>query len=287
LTALAVPESLAPQVEALVRERGRPRRQVARSLENLSRAKIGAAPDAWRRWLAAEGAPFLRGEVALGGGEPAEVIEASERYHSLPLDGEAIVFVIDQSRSMDEPLAGGGRRGRGRGPDERPPDDQGGQETRMQRAKTELSSVLGRLPPEATFNVIAFAGSTRCFSEEMRPAAPDVVAEAQAWVQDLDMGNSTGIYDALDLAFRIAGRTPEDGFWPSGVDTVYLLTDGRPMFERNEGDDTDRIRADVRRWNALDRIVLNTIGMGQVPLDFMRSLAEENGGQFAHETGAK
>jgi len=289
LTALAVPEALEPLIETLELESGRARLRVTQSLQTLTRQKIGPTPDAWRRWLATEGAPFLRGEVPLGDSETtgpsAQAIEASqtaERYHTLAVDGEALVFIIDRSRSMADPLVGGGRRGRGRGPDQPLPE---GQESRMQRAKAELTAVLGRLPPGATFNVIAFAGSTLCFSDHMVPATADVVADAQAFVNELELQDSTGIYDALDLAFRIAGRGHTDTYWPASVDTVYLLTDGRPTFERNREDDTDRIRAAVRRWNVLDRVVVNTIGMGEVPLDFMRTLAEENGGKFAHETG--
>ena len=292
LTALAVPEALEPLIDSLESESGRARLRVTQSLQTLTHQKIGPTADAWRRWLATEGAPYLRGEVALGNsseptGQSAQAIEASEtaeRYYTIPIDGEALVFIIDRSRSMADPLVGGGRRGRGRGRDEPLPE---GTETRMQRAKAELSSVLGRLPRAATFNVIAFAGSTLCFSERMMPATEDVVAEAQKFVNELELEEFTGIYDALDLAFRMAGRSHVDAYWPSSVDTVYLLTDGQPMLDRNNADDTDRIRAAVRRWNVLDRVVVNTIAMGEVPLEFMRSLAEENGGQFAHETGTK
>jgi Mg-chelatase subunit ChlD len=287
LVRLALRESLVPMIDALEKDLSpRGRQLIADSLQVLTRQKIGAAPDAWRRWLENEGAPYVAGEVELGGGESTgEAVEAAVgRYHTLPLDGESIIFVIDRSGSMDWSMSGN-RRAR-----------EFGEETREERAKTELIAALGTLSPRMTFNVIAFDGSPERFAPKMKPATPKNLEDAQEWVRDLDLGGATGIYDALDLAFFIAGRDEEDRYWPNEVDTVFLLTDGEPMFGGGRGrggggrgggrerDDTGRIRDAVRRWNALGRVVVNTIGLGDdIPVDFLRGLAEENGGHFVHE----
>ena len=290
LVQLGLHESLVPLIDALEDDLSpRGRQLIADSLQVLTRQKIGASPNAWRRWLENEGAPYVAGEVELGGGQATgEVVEAAVgRYHTLPLDGESIVFVIDRSGSMDWSMSGN-RRAR-----------EYGEETREERAKSELIAALGTLSPRMTFNVIAFDGSPIRFAPKMKSASEKTVEEAQEWVRDLDLGGATGIYDALDLAFFIAGRDEEDRYWPTEVDTVFLLTDGEPMFGGGRGrgggggggrgrgfdrDDTGRIREAVRRWNALGRVVVNTIGLGDdVPVDFLEGLARENGGSFVHE----
>ena len=51
-----------------------------------------------------------------------------------------------------------------------------------------------------------------------------------------------------------------------------------------KGDNREHILDCVRRWNVGQRVVVNTVGLGDdVPRTFLRRLAKENGGQFAHE----
>jgi hypothetical protein len=64
----------------------------------------------------------------------------------------------------------------------------------------------------------------------------------------------------------------------SPLDTVYFLSDGRPsvgkLIEANE------IRKEVRRYNEIFRLVLHTIAIGDFQKEFLKQLAEENGGVY-------
>ena len=88
---------------------------------------------------------------------------------------------------------------------------------------------------------------------------------------------------ALDFGFALGGRPVGDHYYDARVETIFLLTDGRPIVA-GKGDDREHILASVRRWNLNRRVVLNVVGLGDdVPRKFLRQLAEENGGVFAHE----
>ncbi|MHC4606235.1 MAG: vWA domain-containing protein [Planctomycetota bacterium] len=76
---------------------------------------------------------------------------------------------------------------------------------------------------------------------------------------------------------------PQDG----GPDTIYLLTDGRP--NRGKITSPEGILAELKKLNELRKITIHTIclgdpGEGRDPPDpdFLRKMAEENGGKFRH-----
>ena len=94
---------------------------------------------------------------------------------------------------------------------------------------------------------------------------------------------TTNILDALREAFRIAGSGATKKDAPVVVDTIYLLTDGSPTDERGFPEDAGRILAAVRRWNALGRVTIHTIGVGNdLNKPFLERLAKDNGGTFLH-----
>ncbi|MFT4541344.1 MAG: hypothetical protein ACI841_000638 [Planctomycetota bacterium] len=94
------------------------------------------------------------------------------------------------------------------------------------------------------------------------------------------MSLGTRLYDALDIAFRCAGRQSEDRYYDTNVDTIVVLTDGAPIVN-GKRDSPPRIRSAVKRWNLNERVVLHIIGLGDQIPKFMQLLAEDNGGQFA------
>jgi len=62
------------------------------------------------------------------------------------------------------------------------------------------------------------------------------------------------------------------------VDTIFFLSDGRPS-HGHYTDPQDILRA-VQEANALRRIVIHTIGIGEYQRGFMQALADQNGGVF-------
>ena len=275
LAALLIPTSIEPLVARLDREQGRTRRRMADALQVITRRRIGPSPAAWRSWLEGEGGPYVAGEVELGGGHPDGRLSEAARYHSIPLEGEAVLFLIDRSRSMSkrmqEPPKGGGEKEVSR-------------ELRFDRARAELIRALESLSPRQAFGLIGFAGSMERFSAELLPATPRNVEAAVEWVGELSLALGTNIYGALELAFLAAGRGVEDELYETEVETIFLLTDGRPYVATGP-DDPERILSGVRRWNPLGRVIVHAIGLGDgVPLAFLGGLARENGGRFVLET---
>ena len=274
LAECASPAAIVPLIDRLKAERpGRARQAIRDALQRLTGARIGASVIAWRRWLEKEGGPYLRGEVPLSKGEviAEERASSGNTYHGLALDGESIVFVLDRSKSMNQSM-----RGRGGKAEE-------GDQTRLARARDELIRALGVLDPTRRFNIVTFANTCRRFSEEMVPATPENVAAAQDWVRDIELQLQTALYDGLQLGFLNAGLGPQDVFYAASVDTMFVLTDGQPIIG-GKNDSKERILAAVDRWNLLDQVRINVIGLGDsIPKRFLGKLASRNGGEFIHE----
>jgi hypothetical protein len=275
LVATAPPAALAPLIDRLEHETGRVRPRVTAALQVLTGARIHGSVVSWRRWLEEEGGPFLAGERTLGHGEPVTSnAEVAGSYYGLPLEGDALLFVIDISKSMSAPLR-------------KPKDGAPAGESRMARAKAELVQALSHLNPSKRFGIIAFGGTLERFSDALVPADEDNIAEAQRWIEDLGMNLGTRVHDALQLAFVDAGRTRGDSIFDPEVETIFLLTDGRPIVAGKTDKAVTILRA-ARRFNLRRHVVIHTIGLGNdVPKGFMKNLAADHGGRFVHERGAE
>jgi hypothetical protein len=272
LAVLAQPEGIRPLVELLAVETGRTRQRVHEALQVLAGVPIHASAEAWRVWLAGAGQEWLDGERPLGKGKPDPGLEQSiGTYHGLPLDGEAILFVVDISRSMQKTLTTPGE----------PASE--GQESRFDRARSELTHALGLLSPHQRFGVVVFGGELKRFHSELLPATEANVARAQQWFEARKLNLGTRLHDALELAFTLAGRDVEDVYWHPKVDTIYLVSDGHPVVA-SKSDDEQAILHAVRRWNLGGRILVHAIGLGdEAPVSFLEQLAKDHGGRFVHQ----
>lgn len=256
-------------VDQLAKTAGRVQEAILQALERLTGQRLGASPSAWRLWLEknidehGQVRPAQRGETTAG---PRRTYPT---YFGIPQKGDSILYVYDRSDSMERQLENGGRR--------------------IDRSRKELSRALGELPPETRFNIIAFSIKLEPWQESLVRASPDNVKSARRWLRDLDTQAATSSYDALERAFDIAGGGPDDRFSELEVETIFFLSDGEPT-RRTGGmtrpivrDDPRRILSAVRRWNATDRAVVHTIGIGLArssALGFMQRLAEQNRGSF-------
>ena len=92
---------------------------------------------------------------------------------------------------------------------------------------------------------------------------------------------SSEFYGALDKAVGFAGRGLKDKHYALGFDTVYVLSDGAPSW--GDVTDKDEIRRLVRETNRLKRLTIHCVTFGDKnDTDFLRLLAEENGGRHIH-----
>src|SRR5690606_38827116 len=116
------------------------------------------------------------------------------------------------------------------------------------------------------FNLIPFNGAFQPWQPRLVPATPAARAAARTFVEGLQAGGGTNIYDPLEAALL----DPD-------VDTIYLLTDGDPSGGKFVL--AEEILREVRRLNAARQVAIHTISIGgRSPL--LRRLAEENGGRY-------
>jgi len=272
LAVLAKPAGIEPLVERLAVETGRTRQRMHEALQVLAGVPIHASADAWRVWLAGAGQEWLNGEHPLGRGKSDPGLARSvDTYHRVPLNGESILFVVDISRSMQKTLTTPGE----------PAFE--GQESRLDRARTELLHALESLAPEQRFGIVVFGGELKRFHSGLLSATEENVARAGQWFNSLNLSLGTRLHDALELAFTLAGRDVEDVYWHPKVDTIYLVSDGHPVVA-SKADDEQAILNAVHRWNLGGRIMVHAIGLGdEAPVSFLQQLAADHGGQFVHE----
>ncbi|MCA8942176.1 MAG: VWA domain-containing protein [Planctomycetes bacterium] len=273
LSKLAVPEAIEPMIDLLERETGRAKEHVASALEILTRQKHGVLIASWRRWYADEKERLFEPDAPLGGGmfERSESKSDSGYYFDIAMDGKSILYIIDASGSMKEEIELVLKDSKGE-----PKKD-----TRLAACKAELMSALTRLESDAEFNVMWYADIPRLFQDKMVKADKGNVTEGRAFVEKLVPNGYTNIYDSMKLAFELAGQGAKDRYYATGLDTIFLLTDGSPTTSDGKQDSTEKIIEAVREWNVLGRIKIHAIGIGKnINTAFLQQLASENGGEF-------
>ncbi len=284
LARLAVPTAIEPLIARLELEEGATRRRLGIALEVLTRQKLGDSVRAWRDWLAKEGADYVAGKKPLGGGSsglaaaltaPADP-KKNVYYYGIPLEGKSIVYVIDCSGSMIVSAKHPEYK------DNAPVD--AGDESRMEATKDALIEVLGKLTKGDKFDIVCFNDVVQVYSPTMLVGATNEIKKAQGWVRELHGASTTNIHDAMQEAFKLAGRGAQDKYYKSVVDTIFLLTDGSPTKVDNTPDSTERIIEDVRRWNPTKHVVIHTIGIGKdLNVPFLQQIAKDNGGRFVQQ----
>jgi len=271
LATMCVRESLLALIARLDSELARTGDRIAAALQILTRRNFGTSAHAWRRWFEGEGKALVDGEEALGGGTAVAAKSKAPRYHQIPMDGASIIYILDCSLSMNQTMTKPARKAAP------------GEESRFSRARQELLRALRNLSPSKRFNIVAFETRCLCFSERMMPADKKSIDAAAEWIGELELKFGTQLYDALEMAFSLAGRNTEDRYYDTAADTIFVLTDGMP-FIGNKPDKFPKILEAVKRWNLLRRVVVHTIGLGDgIPKKWLKRLAADNGGKFVLE----
>ncbi len=271
LSRLPVAAAVEPMVALVQRSTGMARVRVAHALEVITRQQLGVNPAAWRAWWQQDGAAFVAGNPQLGGGLPSAAPDNGPNYCGIPQHGRAIVYCLDCSGSMRDPveLRGG------------PASSASPTETRHEACKRELIRALRQLAEDQQFAILWYNDLPHWWQPRMQPATAATVAAAIAFVRGLQPAAMTNIHDALEASFTLAGRGVRDRYYGVDLDTVFLLTDGTPTRPDGSADQGDRILAAVRRWNPLGRVTIHTIGIGAgLDEQFLAALAAENGGEF-------
>jgi hypothetical protein len=158
--------------------------------------------------------------------------------------------------------------------------------SRLEYAARELETATGKLPPNACFCVLAFAGDLRRF-----PAQPPAVGRskdaklAAYWLRRIKPTGATNTYGALMTALTD----------PLGPDTIVLLSDGNPFrctYRGRNYSEHEQILSEVRRANSERQVRIHAVALlnggdlggededAAAAADFLRRLAEDNRGEF-------
>jgi len=266
-----------PLIERLGAEEGRIQDDVRRALETYSGKEIGSDPDLWRSWWQAQGPEFApakrpdpdkAGNIRFREGAGGDGKEGSKTvaFFDLPLRSKSFAFVFDLSGSMRNAAAKDGNDG----------------PTKLDLLKAEMRKTLAGLPRDTLFELYVY----RYWSEyppavkltralgKMKPCSPRNVKQALKWLDQQEAKGWGAFYEPLEALLA------ED------VDSVVLLSDGRPS--RGRFDRDDRILDEFPRANRFHRTAINTILVGTKGADrkFMQALAGATGGRF-REAGGK
>lgn len=227
------------------KESGRLRQDVLAALRAWT-GRSFATTSEWKKWWKQAADTFeplprsAEQPAADAGGDTAAT------YWNIPVHSERVAFVVDTSGSMAEPF------GTGDG-------------TRLDEAKRQLHNVFDRIPKKAKVNVIAFAADADALFDELQPLDKRRRKAADAWVDELPAKGPTDVHEALQRAFA-----------DEQVDTIFLLTDGRPSVGAIV--DPQQLAREVARWNRARGIRIHTIAIGEKS-DLLEQLAQQSGGE--------
>ena len=227
-------------------------------------------PDAWREFWIREQHSI---EIVK---RPKPPTSTRATFYGIPVTGQEIAFVIDTSGSMKTPVAkpeeaSVGTRSRRANSTPR-------QWSRLAAAKDQLALAVQSMDTGTRYHLLTF--STRVMSWNKRPVRATTGSRRSLTgvLGRLRANGSTNIYSALywglGAKWAVFGQ-PSD----FAVDELFLLSDGLPT--AGEVKNTDAILRLVQEMNRYQNIRINTVftGTGQ-GADFLRRLAEENGGVF-------
>ncbi len=290
----------------LMRKAGRLRTECADALFRITGLDFGLEPDRWQeQWsklMAIEGWRIPTDE------ELAKKAESRKKYNELygqkegvtsfagiPTTSTHVLFIIDVSGSMDDLVV---EREKFQGYDNL---------KKFTVVRAQLLSAIDSLTQDTYFDIIAFASDLMPWKKKLvqanivnREAAKQWVARlkpiggtedqelAQAGLTGLTnlAGGKTNTLKALLYPFGIdPDNAPKMSFTggdkvsiKNKLDTVYFLSDGRPSIGKII--DTMEIEKEVRRYNEIFKIVIHTIAIGEFQKEFLKDVAEQNGGVF-------
>lgn len=211
--------------------------------------------------------------------------EARRKFGSKPpeLFGEEVlskrvVIILDVSSSMAAKDAGGVK---GKDFYDGPtvePDDRGygtipESRMRLERAKAQLRGLVNAWDASTRFNLIKFSTVADAWQfKKIVPANGSNKNDGLRWINNLNFGGVTQIYEAILLAFKTRD-----------ADTFYLISDGTPTDQGGKPLSPGKkyeMLTKVKQLNKLRRIKIHTIGLKGANANFLRELSKMTGGNF-------
>lgn len=150
--------------------------------------------------------------------------------------------------------------------------------TKLGKAKKELIPAIRGLSEDTYFTIIVFENNVKMWRKSLVQATSTNKNLAVVYLDNLKSGGGTNVYGALEKSFDLAGDANNSSA-VLGVETIFLLSDGSPTAGKISS--TSEILNKVKNWNSLQRVVINTIGLGDdQDKEFLSKLATENKGVY-------
>ncbi len=256
---------------------------------------------------------------ASGTGNEKKYSGPGVHYYGIQTPSKHMIFLLDVSKSMAERtlLPGADESGNKPGSTPRTAADGSAVPTlsgktgraytspvKIEIAKEELVYTLAELDDSIWFDIVLFETKIERWKGELVQATSGNRDAAIAFVKKqkareavpvrrrtpgggtrtvMTDDGRTNLWGAIEAAFGATPTQPDDKYYRSKLDTIFLLSDGLPT--DGEITSTDEILERVRQVNGFRNIVIHTIQMGKITQsDFLKNLAEENRGTWVNLT---
>ncbi len=196
------------------------------------------------------------------------------QYHDVDTCSKKFIFLLDLSSSMNAMVDVKKVAGRTYGPGDL-------RKKKIDVAKTELVRLLRTFDKNMLFNIITFSEKTATWKKNVTAASKGVVKQAEKYVWELKVPSrsATNIYDALNAAFDMVDAGFAKRKYESIVDTMFLLSDGKPT--AGAVTDVDMILRTIEERNRIHGIKIHTFALGgAADAFFLKRLAKITGGEF-------
>jgi hypothetical protein len=290
-------DSVEPLLARLAVEEGRLTTDIGDALNEITGRSYGTRLQLWQHfWDSAKERFQIPSDEDLAKLRAKQKEEAAKykpeqktTYYGIDTPSRRIMFVIDVSGSMENLVVEKERFKDGNYPSY----------LRIDIVKTELVRTIDSLEDYVDFNITAFATGVKQWKKDLVRANVLNKTSAMDWVRrleaiggaskedlaqagltasaNLDQGK-TNTHGALMTALGAGGRGTKDKNYTCDIDTIFFLSDGRPTV--GEYVDPKDVLREVKDANSLRKVVIHTIAIGEFQKDFMKDLAEQNGGIF-------
>ncbi len=253
--------------------------QAHRALRKITGALIPDDPDKWEEfWLKEQDKIVVRRTRALHKTRTVAAVTSGGSFYGIPVLGSDVVFVLDTSGSMKQPVKRV-LRGPVTGPRKGSKLSLSG--TRLQVARRQTLKAVQGMPKNAKFSIVTFSGNVRAWNRVPAKAGRSARYTAARILGRLRPKGGTNVFEAL--IYVLEGRNVGYGSGATkSTDEVFILSDGMPS--AGELTRPEEILEVVREINKLRKVRINTVFAGSGSgAAFMKQLAEENGGVFVQQ----
>ena len=213
-------------------------------------------PEDWEAWWQRVQAGFRLPELEVSTVAP----EQGARFCGLPVESDVVVFLLDISGSMNQPVAGD-------------PDGP----ARIFIALRETRRCVEALEEGTHFNIVLFNDKIHPFMNEPVEKSAATLESATRFMRTVQTDGGTDLFGALDHVLDLGGARPHGMPVVGDLDTLVVLTDGMPS--RGTVLIPEEILHQVSQANRPHRIAIHTVNAGGTGEAFLKRLAGENFGE--------